>query len=374
MDIKNIVLESPKIVGGRINTGGLIGSDRSAGSLRDRSRITNIVIRDLSLSSGDLPIGRAAPLKNVGGLIGSARGRTTINKCKIEGGNIGSFKKSEVVGGLVGQGVNVNISLSSSTADVIAKEAIGGLIGIISGISTVESSYARGDLTGTKHVGGLIGKLEGATKVSECYATGNVTGYPQKSNKYFGGLIGVNLNSDGQEVINSYARGDVDINAAWGSFTGGFIGYRQSLKITNSYSTGSVADFSQGKAEGFGAGDDDGRGRDFNVTNSFWNTETSGISAIKESGDVSWGKTNCDMKSAQLFLDSGWDFVSETDNGAEDIWDMDQLGTVNNGYPILSWQEGNDEILAPFPGGGTELDPYEISHMNHLGILSTNCA
>jgi len=40
------------------------------------------------------------------------------------------------------------------------------------------------------------------------------------------------------------------------------------------------------------------------------------------------------MKTAQTFLDAGWDFVGETDNGRDDIWCMPA-----NDYPRLSWEE-----------------------------------
>ena len=68
----------------------------------------------------------------------------------------------------------------------------GGLVGINSdnqqGTSTIQSSYATGNVSGASFVGGLVG--ENATKVENSYSTGSVTG---TSNT--GGLIGYSLPS-----------------------------------------------------------------------------------------------------------------------------------------------------------------------------------
>jgi len=59
-------------------------------------------------------------------------------------------------------------------------------------------------------------------------------------------------------------------------------------------------------------------------------------------------KTTTEMKSYATFFGAGWDFTGETDNGAEDIWGIDESLTapVNDGYPFLVWQ-GYDHILRP---------------------------
>jgi hypothetical protein len=74
------------------------------------------------------------------------------------------------------------------------------------------------------------------------------------------------------------------------------------------------------------------------VSNSFWDTETSGQS----SSDGGTGKTTAEMKNVDTFtdlstvgLDSTWDFVGNPndDTGNDDYWDID--GTTNDGYPYL---------------------------------------
>ena len=43
---------------------------------------------------------------------------------------------------------------------------------------------------------------------------------------------------------------------------------------------------------------------------------------------------------------------------------------MNDGYPILSWQEGADDDLGGLNGEGTEDDPYLIYTLQDLRILS----
>ena len=42
------------------------------------------------------------------------------------------------------------------------------------------------------------------------------------------------------------------------------------------------------------------------------------------------------MQDMQRYVDSGWDFIFESANGIEEIWDIDS--TTNNGYPFFTWQ------------------------------------
>ncbi len=66
------------------------------------------------------------------------------------------------------------------------------------------------------------------------------------------------------------------------------------------------------------------------VNNCFWDTETCGL--IESYGGE--GKTTAEMQMADTFLNAGWDFTGETENGTEDIW------WILNGqdYPRLWWE------------------------------------
>jgi hypothetical protein len=66
------------------------------------------------------------------------------------------------------------------------------------------------------------------------------------------------------------------------------------------------------------------------VNQCFWDTQTSG----QDTSVGGLGKTTPEMQTASTFLEAGWDFVDETDNGTEDIW------TICEGvdYPRLAWE------------------------------------
>jgi hypothetical protein len=75
-------------------------------------------------------------------------------------------------------------------------------------------------------------------------------------------------------------------------------------------------------------------GRDSTVTKSVWDIETSGLS--ESAGGV--GLTTTEMQTAQTFLEAGWDFVDETENGTDDIWWIDE----GQDYPRLWWEIGDE--------------------------------
>ena len=49
---------------------------------------------------------------------------------------------------------------------------------------------------------------------------------------------------------------------------------------------------------------------------------------------VGTGKTAAEIETASTFLDTGWDFVDETENGTDDIWWI----LEGQGYPRLWWE------------------------------------
>ena len=77
------------------------------------------------------------------------------------------------------------------------------------------------------------------------------------------------------------------------------------------------------------------------MTYSFWDIETSGLVNMcgrqnddASSCDDSYGRTTAEMQMASTYLEAGWDFVEETENGAEDIWWIDE----GQDYPRLWWE------------------------------------
>ena len=90
------------------------------------------------------------------------------------------------------------------------------------------------------------------------------------------------------------------------------------------------------------------------VAASFWDTETSGQRGSADG----IGLTTAEMQTATTFLEAGWDFADETQDGTDDIWKIVECQT----YPLLSWQKY---------GGGTgePNDPYLIYTAEHLNAL-----
>ncbi len=168
-------------------------------------------------------------------------------------------------------------------ATVIGEEAVGGLVA--TNVGTVSNSYSAGSVTGEDGVGGLVGANWGT--VSNSYSSGNITGISR-----VGGLVGVN--GPGKTVSNSYSTttvtGDEDV--------GGLVG-------TN-------------------AG---------NVTNSFWDMETSG----QATSDGGTGKNTTEMQDIATFSGAGWNIIAVANPGTRNpayIWNIVNAVT----YPFLSWQ------------------------------------
>ncbi|MCL2283234.1 MAG: hypothetical protein FWC26_07950 [Fibromonadales bacterium] len=215
------------------------------------------------------------------------------------------------VGGLVGTN-NGKISNSYFIGTVTGDQSVGGLVGQ-NAFGTISNSYSGGYVSGTGYtVGSLIG-LNGG-ELSSCYSTSRVTGVDIISNfagKYgeiFGGLVGFNYGDGLGIIMNSYSTGTV----TGSSDIGGFVGVNNG-EIINSYSIGRVS--ADSLTGGFAAWNEEGS----IISNSFYNTETSGQS--ESFGDE--GKTTAEMKEQTTFV--GWDFST--------IWGIDPA--KNNGYPYL---------------------------------------
>ncbi len=208
---------------------------------------------------------------------------------------------------------------------------IGGLVGYSQGSSSdstvISQCYVTGTVTTTgnyNYTGGILGYAYNYTKITDCYGTAGVTGY-----QYIGGIAGRMNNSS--TLQNCYAAGPVSGSSSIHSLVSSLSG-----SYGNNYFNGDVT----------------------------LNTSTS------------YGSTNLNSTQMELYSSfTNWDFVSETDNGTNDIWDMDQDGTINSGWPILSWQQGADSILVNIPfakGDGTEANPFEIETLEDLAALAAD--
>lgn len=239
---------------------------------------------------------------NVGlfGVIGTGG---VIGNVGVVSGNVTGY---EAVGSLVGynRGTMRN---SYAHGNVSGDLDVGSLLGVNDG--TVSNSYSDGSVTGRDCVGGLAGKNEGT--VSNSYSIGTVDG-----NDFLGNLVGVNSGT----VSNSYAGGPVNGN----DFVGGLVG-RNEGAVSKCYSTGNVTgDEHIGGLVGqnlYGV-----------VSNSFWNTQTSG-QANSHGGT---GKTTLEMQDIATFTGTGWDITAVDSGETTPAYTWNIVDTVT--YPFLGWQ------------------------------------
>ena len=178
-------------------------------------------------------------------------------------------------GGLVGATLNILIERCSSSATVSGTSYAGGVVGYAAATWLLRCS-ATGDANShhysiENYAGGLVGCIEGVRLV-DCYSTGNVS-----SDEYAGGLVAASEYES--EIINCYSTGYVEE----ANHVGGLIS--------------SASDIIE-------------------ITASFWNVETSGMST--SAGGT--GLTTMQMLQPVTFINAGWDFPGETANGNANIW------------------------------------------------------
>ena len=352
---------------GRNDEDGIITSCYSTANILGRSMVGGLTGSNHGTITRCYSKGSISGEDQVGGLVGFNWG--TITNCSSAGNIFGN----NYVGGLVGQ-ISIwpgegRITDCYSTCSVTGTTNVGGLVGSNEGTlwpeaeeSRIADCYAKGRVAGTTNVGGLMGSNEGT--ITNCYSTGSVAGdvdvgglvgrngyafYDSAWNDWtfidgtiskcystgsisgsedVGGLVGLN---DTGTISNCYAT----CSASGGQFVGGLVGTNWG-RISNCYTVGSVIGTKDvGGLVGLNQVDE-------SVTFSFWNTETSLLST--NTGGT--GKTTAEMQAAATFLEAGWDFDNETDNGTEDIWWI----LEEQSYPRLCWQY--DKAFSPYPPNG----------------------
>lgn len=255
------------------------------------------------------------------------------------------------VGSLIGNNSGNVINCYTQGGSVSGGGQIGGLVGSNGG--TILNSFADSNVSGTADYAGGLAGYNYMGSILSCYSSGNV----DTEANCVGGLTGFN----DWIVSESYATGGVSGH----DNVGGLVGYNQrtfystpSGTVANCYAVGPVsATNNVGGLIGF---NDSGP-----VYNSFWDTQTT----QQETSDGGTPKTTAEMKDPNTFIDAGWDFVGEYENGPNDDW----AEPVSGGYPVLSWQLGESLPLPDFSGGsGEPNNPYLISTPNDLSRIGHN--
>jgi len=302
---------SSSSVTGWYTVGGLVGissktvrNSYSTGSVTGNYYVGGLVGSNEGTVWNTISTGSVAGQWDVGGLLGSNYG--TVSYSYSTGSVTGNYH----VGGLVGTS-DGTVRNTYSIGSVAGEWDVGGLLGSSSG--TAGYSYSTGSVTGNYYVGGLLGWNEGT--VSNSHSTGNVTG-----NRYVGGLLGINGWDDIVSVSNSYSSGNVTSY----EYAGGLVGVNFGT-VSDSYSSGNVTGHEYvGGLAGVNAGG--------TVSNSFWDTKTSG-QATSAGG---MGKTTAEMQDMATFLGAAWDVwaVAAGATNPAYTWNIVHGQT----YPFLSWQ------------------------------------
>jgi hypothetical protein len=288
---------------------------------------------------------------SVGGLVGANNDQSIISNSYSQSNISGAYQ----VGGLAGSNNNEStVSDSYATGSVTGSSYVGGLAGSNDNASTICDSYATGSVSGDNTIGGLVGESNNRSTIYNSYASASVIG----SGDYIGGLVGICYDSS---ISNSCSKGSVSGN----NEVGGLVGNGFDCTVLNSYSQGSVdanecvgglvgslkGMISRSYSSGFVSGNEDVGGLTGGcselsiISDSFWDVQSSGQNSMCGRPNSIWcidyyGKTTAEMQTADTFLDAGWDFMDETENGSSDIWWISE----GDGYPRLWWELPDDEF------------------------------
>ena len=224
---------------------------------------------------------------------------------------------------------------------------VGGLTGRLHG--TIRGSYATGTIdaraTGGStngavvQAGGLAGNIVSSFGVRSTIAaswadvavSATTTSPPDTQwPDRVGGLVGRSFS--GNSVTASYATGAVTANRTTVQ-VGGLIGWVHGGTVTASYATGAAT--APGGGANASAGGLVGGNNGSNITNSYWDTDTSGIDDDQDD-NAPEGKTSAELKAPTAYASAiyaDWDVNVDGQAGDDDPWDF---GNARQ-YPILKY-------------------------------------
>lgn len=313
---------------------------------------------------------------NSGGLLGVLNSGTVSNSYATGTINAGT---TGGVGGLVGVVSTGTVSNSYAEMNVTAGANSGGLVGYMTVGGTITGSHATGVIHGSGGaIGGLVGGNNGGT-INTSYSGGTVI---MTSGNFVGGLVG---NSPSGSITNSYSYATVIGTGS--TYVAGLVGNLGSAGIgatlTNSYSSGSV---SGGSVIGGLVGN---RFALASITNSFWDTTTSGqstgVGAGAQTGAT--GKTTAQMMSSATYSSPGWS-ISSTGLGStwvifegltRPMLSSEYSTTISNAHQLqliglnTTTLNANYTVVRDFSASGTTnaSDVWGTKGFTPIGTLST---
>ena len=225
---------------------------------------------------------------------------------------------------------NVSVTLTGGSY-----AGVGGLIGKITGPTTIQGCGVSGAVTysGSSYgyVGGLVGYFNGKCTIKESYSRAKIENKSSNSSSTAGGFLGQTSGNYTLSVTDCYASGDV---TAAGGRAGGFTGYvycSPSYKhiYENCYAAGTVT-ASAGNGFGFAYSY---ASTGYSFTNCYYNTANgAGCNKTDSAAAAITGKSADELK--KLADDLG------------EAYQGDATPNINGGYPILTWQY-NDPTATP---------------------------
>ena len=253
------------------------------------------------------------------GLFGYAEGtkdnRAAIKNLTVQGSvNAGSEFSvySGNVAGVVACGSYVDVSgvISRVNVTVDAKVGsacgVGGLAGVLIN-STATNCGSEGNVSGVKNLGGLCYEFYAGT-MTGCYNTGAVSG----SGTCVGGIMGYAKQAAIKDVYNTGAVSTTK------NLVGGLVGEMENSSLTNGYSTGKIT-VSESGGSSVGAA----VGWAGTLSNVYYLEGTS-EKGVGRDGTAA-AKTADELKAKAMPAALGNGFKRD-------------LGNINGGYPVLSWQ------------------------------------
>jgi hypothetical protein len=248
------------------------------------------------------------------GLFGNLRGGSILYDLGVTNATVVG---QDDVGILVGYATASRIWNTYTSGTVTGRDYVGSLVGRTADwYGEVYDSYSLGTVSGRANVGGLIGRVSGSTKVLFSHSSANVTGttFPTgglvgynaglinvtystgsvEGSSYVGGLVGQNFSGT---ILDSYSHSPVNVTTS-GQTGAGLIGRVEGSgsRVDRTYSTGAVTCTGtttglRGLISSYSAG---------TITNSFWDTETSG----RTTSNGGTGKTTVEMKALATYSDT----------------------------------------------------------------------
>lgn len=206
------------------NAGGLVGTCDG-----------NLEISDSIVSGNEVIISASATNKSSGGMVGTCKGDFAITNGDVEGGFINVSSASGSSGGFIGDAAAVTFTSSFLKADTLA-------------------------ITGNANAGGIIGKISGVSTLSgDCFISGNLSNNPNITIKAnagnAGGVIGYStsqLTVTGFDINGSdFASFNIQGTDSTGGNAGGIVGKAEGpLTIDTSYVIGKFLNLKANNAGG----------------------------------------------------------------------------------------------------------------------------